>query len=180
MLQVPADRVEKYWPLIDRALSTVCWPDYNDNVRVAALSTVRVECPPFCPIHEYGSDALHEKLYGHRKDLGNANDGDGAKYAGRGFIQLTGELNYAAYSKIIGHDLVHDPDDALEPAQSAAIFAAYFHSRGCAKAAVGRQWEKVRHLVNGGSNGMPAFLYYITQLEIADRGKATAAGAPQA
>lgn len=172
LLGVPESRVAAYWPLIDACLAAVC-DNYTDAVRIAALATIRVECPPFMPIHEYGTDALHEKLYGGRKDLGNSHPGDGARYAGRGFIQITGEANYGEYGRLLGVDLIddpadpnddRDPDKALDGNVSAAIFSAYFHQRGCDIAANAYNWTRVREKVNGGHNQLLEFLHYVQQL----------------
>jgi hypothetical protein len=162
-LGVPLSRVQTYWPLIDQCLASLC-KDYGDEIQIAALATIRVECPPFIPIHEYGTDVLHEKLYGHRKDLGDLNDGDGAKYAGRGFIQITGEFNYKHYGDLLGIDLVDNPDEALDPNVSASIFAAYFWEKKCGEAAQAMQWTHVRKLVNGGRNSLQPFLFFVQQL----------------
>lgn len=162
-LHAPRQNVAENWPTIRTCLEALGMG--GDNTLIAALATIRVECPPFKPVHEYGTDAAHEKAYGHRKDLGNAHDGDGAKYAGRGYIQITGEVNYANYGKQLGIDLVSNPDEALETNTAAAIFAAYFHERGCDKAAEKEDWVRVRKLVNGGTNGLEAFLKYIEALK---------------
>lgn len=50
-------------------------------------------------------------VYGSRKpELGNTNPGDGYKYRGSGFNQLTGKANYENMSKIIGVDIVSNPE----------------------------------------------------------------------
>lgn len=48
-------------------------------------------------------------------DHGNTSKGDGYKYRGRGYVQITWKQNYKVFSKIVGHDLVKNPDLALKP-----------------------------------------------------------------
>ena len=64
--------------------------------------------------------------------MGNTEPGDGFKYRGRGFIQLTGKNNYAAASKAIFGDnrLVDNPDLASDPAVAAQISAWFTEKQG--------------------------------------------------
>jgi predicted chitinase len=48
--------------------------------------------------------------YEGRASLGNTQKGDGRKFKGRGFVQLTGRLNYQKFSKILGIDLISNPN----------------------------------------------------------------------
>lgn len=80
------------------------------------------------PIKEMGGDAYFTRMYdirGNRPDkareLGNLTPGDGARYCGRGFVQLTGKANYAAAGKKLSVDLVNHPELALTPAIAAEI-----------------------------------------------------------
>jgi predicted chitinase len=59
------------------------------------------------------------------QSMGNTEEGDGFKYRGRGFIQLTGKNNYAFYGKKVGADLVSNPDLANDPTVAAKIASAY-------------------------------------------------------
>lgn len=72
------------------------------------------------PIDEIGSAARFNKMYGPQtkvgKILGNTQDGDGALFHGRGYVQLTGRRNYAKAKKLTGVDLLTNPDAAKEPA----------------------------------------------------------------
>lgn len=69
------------------------------------------------PIKEYGSDDYFNKRYGPStkvgKSLGNIHEGDGAYFCGRGFVQITGRNNYVKFSKILGVDLVLNPNLAM-------------------------------------------------------------------
>ena len=67
-----------------------------------------------------------DTVYGGR--LGNAPD-EGYLYRGRGDFQLTGKGNYERYGKMIGVDLVNNPDLVNDPAISAKISVAYMKDR---------------------------------------------------
>lgn len=76
------------------------------------------------PIHELGGRAYFDKYEpGTRigKALGNILPGDGYKFRGRGYVQLTGRRNYELAKKKTGFDLVNKPDMALEPEVAVAI-----------------------------------------------------------
>jgi predicted chitinase len=74
---------------------------------------------------------MGEMMYGSKtkmgQQMGNNEPGDGFKYRGRGFIQLTGKNNYAAASKAIYGDdrLVKNPDLVNDPAVAAEVSAWY-------------------------------------------------------
>jgi putative chitinase len=125
-------------------------------VAVGALATVAVECS-FKPICEIG-DAAYFKQYDNRPRLGNVNPGDGAKFKGRGFIQLTGRLHYVQAGAALHLDLVGNPDMALQIPTAAKILAWYFHQWGIAPLCNAQEWKQVREGVNGGDNGLTRFL----------------------
>jgi len=80
------------------------------------------------PIKEYGGRSYFMNNYdvtGKNPDrarkYGNTAVGDGARYFGRGYVQLTWKLNYAKAEKELGYKLVSNPDLALDPKVAAAI-----------------------------------------------------------
>jgi putative chitinase len=84
------------------------------------------------PISEYGgpsyANARYDPVLGstaarraRAKAMGNRNKGDGYKYRGRGYVQLTWHINYAKFGKILGVDLVGNPDLALVPDNAVRI-----------------------------------------------------------
>ena len=66
------------------------------------------------PIYERGPKSYFAKYDG-RRDLGNTVPGDGFRYRGRGYVQITGRLNYERYG------IADRPDDALKPDIAAKI-----------------------------------------------------------
>jgi putative chitinase len=76
--------------------------------------------------YERNPEMIANKVYGGR--MGNTEDGDGAKYIGRGLIQLTGKENYKNCSDGIGVDLVANPDLLSDP-QYAALSAGWFWNK---------------------------------------------------
>lgn len=62
---------------------------------------------------------LANKVYGGR--LGNDAPGDGWRYRGRGFSQITGKANYERFADLLGVDLVGNPDLAMTPKIAARI-----------------------------------------------------------
>jgi hypothetical protein len=66
---------------------------------------------------EFASGAAYEG----RKDLGNTQPGDGVRFKGRGYVQITGRLNYQQYTDLLGVDLIEHPERAADPAIAARI-----------------------------------------------------------
>ena len=86
------------------------------------------------------------------KDLGNNAVGDGAKYKGRGFIQITGKKNYQHMQDVLSIPLVADPDKALKPDVAAKIAAQFIKDQegSFRKALATNDIHWMRALVNGG------------------------------
>ena len=103
-------------------------------------------------------DKIANKVYASRMGNGPEATGDGSKFKGRGFIQLTGKDNYTAFSKAIGEDCVANPDlvSTKYPLASAGWF---FHKNGLHKIADEGASDlvvtKVTKRVNGGTIGLP-------------------------
>ncbi len=102
-----------------------------------------------------GTDAIAERIYGNRAALGNTQAGDGARYIGRGFIQLTGRTNYTAAGDALGLDLVNHPELAEDRANAARIAVWFWttHQRIGPAARAGNVREVTR-IVNGGQVGL--------------------------
>ena len=101
---------------------------------------------------------IASKVYGGRMGNGPESTGEGFKFRGRGYIQLTGKENYTAFGKSIGEDMVANPDKVAGP--YALLSAAWFFSKnglhrmadeGSSDAVV----TKITKRVNGGTIGLP-------------------------
>lgn len=79
------------------------------------------------------NNSLPEFLYGSTspkgKELGNTQPGDGSKFIGRGYIQLTGKANYAKFGAMIGQDLVANPNLLADPKIAAEVSVKYMLSK---------------------------------------------------
>lgn len=79
------------------------------------------------------NNSLPEFLYGYNttkgKGVGNTQPGDGGKYIGRGYIQLTGRGNYARYGTMIGQDLLGNPELLNTPSIAAEVAVKYMLDR---------------------------------------------------
>lgn len=106
------------------------------------------------PITEYGSKAYFNRYEG-RKDLGNTVPGDGYRFRGRGYVQLTGRRNYQLASQKLGIDLVANPERALEPVIAAQIMfvgmaEGWFTGKKLFDYLGGRtDWVNARRIING-------------------------------
>lgn len=147
------NNIKKYLPFILKEMAAAKL--VSKNQLVAIIATIYTEVTKFAPIPEYGDTGYFTKMYEGRSDLGNNQPGDGAKFRGRGFIQITGRANYTAASKAYGIDLVSRPEQALEAEFAAKLFMWYWKgstgNNPSAKAEAG-DWQGVRRAVNGGLN----------------------------
>jgi putative chitinase len=102
-------------------------------------------------------EKIANKVYGGRMGNGDESSGDGFKFRGRGYIQLTGKDNYAAFDKFVDDDIMADPDLVATkyPLTSAAFF---FHKNNlwdvCDKGHSHDVVVAVTKRVNGGTHGL--------------------------
>jgi putative chitinase len=109
-------------------------------------------------LYERKPEKIANLVYGGRMGNGPEASGDGWKFHGRGFIQLTGHDNYKSFADSIGEDILANPDliATKYPLASAAWF---FHKNGLHKLADGGATDAVvtsiTKRVNGGTIGLP-------------------------
>jgi len=100
---------------------------------------------------------IGSRVYANRMGNGDEASGDGFKYRGRGYIQLTGKNNYQSFTNHIGEDCVANPDLVATkyPLASAGFF---FNSNNiwaiCDRGADDATVTSVTKRVNGGTHGL--------------------------
>lgn len=96
-------------------------PEMPITHRAYVLATVFHETAKrMQPIFEFGGKDYFSKYDG-RATLGNTQPGDGYRFRGRGYVQITGRRNYGFAAGELGVDLIGQPDRALEPEIAAKI-----------------------------------------------------------
>lgn len=138
----------------------------DDDMLRVAFATVGVETGSFRPIDEYVSRYNTAPggppfgLYNGRRSLGNTEPGDGARFKGRGYVQLTGRANYRELGRVIGVDIEAQPELANQPGIAGLILAAFLAR--CEKpmrdALARNDLATARRLVNGGAHGLKEFV----------------------
>jgi len=108
--------------------------------------------------YERKPEKIANKVYGNRMGNGAEASGEGWKFHGRGFIQLTGKENYTAFTKSIGEDCIANPD-LVASKYALASAAWFFNKNGLHKMADGGATDAVvtsiTKRVNGGTIGLP-------------------------
>jgi len=103
-----------------------------------------------------GPEVIANEIYGGqwgKVNLGNTEPGDGWKYHGRGYVQLTGRANYEQIGKEMGLDLVNHPELAENREIAAKIAVHYWEARVVANHDQGNVASACRD-INGGTNGL--------------------------
>jgi len=99
-------------------------------------------------------EKIANKVYASRMGNGDEFSGDGWKYRGRGFIQITGKDNYKALRKATTIDYVNNPDLLLNEADSMISALWYWTSNNLNKYADRDDINTITKKINGGYNGI--------------------------
>jgi putative chitinase len=129
----------------------------KENLNYSAKGLVAT-WPSRFPNEEYAEEyarkpeRIANKVYSGR--MGNTEDGDGAKYIGRGLIQLTGKDNYKAVTEALGEDLIANPQLLEEPRYAALSAGWFWNKKGLNALADASDIETMTKRINGGSIGI--------------------------
>ena len=100
---------------------------------------------------------IANKVYSSRMGNGDEASGEGFKFRGRGFIQLTGKSNYMSFDKTVDDDIIANPD--LVATKYPLASAAFFFQKNnlwsiCDQGATDQVVAAVTKRVNGGHIGL--------------------------
>jgi putative chitinase len=133
----------------------------SENLNYGAAGLQSIFKKYFTPVSAKEFERKPEKIanivYANRMGNGPQASGEGWKFRGRGYIQLTGKDNYTAFDKAVEDDILANPDLVATkyPLLSAAWF---FHKNGLHKiadeGATDAVVTKVTKRVNGGTHGL--------------------------
>lgn len=152
-MNIPLARAQKWATALTAAMEE---GKINARLRQAAfLAQIGHESGSLVYVKELGGPSYFVKYDG-RKDLGNTQPGDGAKFCGRGLIQVTGRANYRTASQVLFGDerLLFSPE-LLEKPEWAAKSAVWFWStRNLNELADADRFTDLTKKINGGTNGL--------------------------
>lgn len=152
-MNVPLARAQKWADALTEAMAG---GQINTRLRQAAfLAQIGRESGSLVYTKELGGPSYFAKYDG-RKDLGNTQPGDGARFAGRGLIQVTGRANYSKASQaLFGDDRLLKTPELLEQPEWAAKSAVwYWTTRNLNALADQDRFTDITKAINGGTNGL--------------------------
>lgn len=107
-------------------------------------------------------EKIANRVYANRMGNGDEKSGEGYKFRGRGYIQITGKNNYSSFSKLIKESAVKDPD--IVSTKYPLYSAGWFFSKNCLKKCDAGETDavitSVTKCVNGGTNGLDDRIKY--------------------
>lgn len=105
--------------------------------------------------YAHNPEKLANRVYANRMGNGPESSGDGYRFRGRGFIQLTGHDNYVNFAKDMGIPLLDDAVAYLATPEGACMSAAWFwHKHNLNYYADASDVVEVTRVINGGENGL--------------------------
>lgn len=104
--------------------------------------------------HPRKMEIIANQLYSNRSGNGDYESGEGYRYRGRGYIQLTGKANYEKYGKLIGVNLVDNPDLASQPELAAKIAIMYWRTRVAKDGKIGNIAQVTKNISGNAGQGI--------------------------
>ncbi|HEY7554028.1 MAG TPA: glycoside hydrolase family 19 protein [Candidatus Binatia bacterium] len=123
--------------------------NYRDPVRLDAIFSAVRGTDDALALIRCGPEAIANRVYAGRLGNGDEASGDGWRYRGSGYKQLTGRSNYREIGAIVNLDLEGNPELAREPKTAARVAFAFWDARQCSRLADVGDVEGVTEKING-------------------------------
>ena len=102
----------------------------------------------------HNPEKLANKVYANRMGNGDPQSGDGFRFRGRGYIQITGRDGYREVGTRAGLDLIGSPELAFQPEHALRVACAFWKWKDLNTICDTGNFEKVTRRINGGTVGM--------------------------
>jgi predicted chitinase len=167
-MTISAAQLRQIMPRLAEAKLQLYLPSLNSALQTYAIDTP-LRCAAFVAqlAHESGEFRWMEEIWGPTaaqlryeppsdlaRRLGNTEKGDGARFKGRGPIQITGRFNYAKFGELLGLDLCAEPALACAPAVAFATAGLFWQRNGLNELADAQRFVDITRRINGGTNGL--------------------------
>jgi putative chitinase len=131
----------------------------SENLNYSAASLMRVWSSRFPTVeiaqrYAMNPEKIANRAYADRMGNGDEASGDGARYIGRGLIQLTGKNNYVAYSMACDNEALQHPEIVEQPKYAAESAGWFWSVNRLNQLADNQDVVGMTKRINGGINGL--------------------------
>jgi putative chitinase len=148
IMPLAGKRVDQFLDALNAAMAEF---EITSPARIAAfLAQIAHESGQLRYVKEIASGDAYEG----RRDLGNVVAGDGRRFKGRSFIQVTGRKNYANVMIALDIDCLNHPELLELPVNAARVSAWWWKQHGLNELADTGDFKRITKIINGGYNGL--------------------------
>jgi putative chitinase len=123
--------------------------NYRDPNRLVTLFRAVKDTADAAALIAAGPQAIANRVYANRVGNGDEASGDGWRYRGSGYVQLTFRGNYQTFGNMVRMDLEGNPDEVRQPSTAAQVAFAYWDATGCSALADAGDVEGITRKING-------------------------------
>jgi putative chitinase len=123
--------------------------------------------------YERQPQKIANRIYGNRMGNRDEASGDGWRFRGSGYLQLTGHANFYHAGQALGQDFVMKPDLVRTPEWGMQTAGWFWATHKCNELAAARNWVGLTKAINGGTIGLEDRIQH-TNLAFASLGESTA------
>ncbi len=151
---------EELTPQISRTRRAQILPPLQEALQIAEITSKLREAHAMAQfLHESGGFLFKREIasgqaYEGRRDLGNTQPGDGRRYKGRGWIQITGRANYRKFGHLLNLSLEQQPELAETDENAARIACAFWTAHNLNRFADLDDILTITRRINGRTNGL--------------------------